>query len=92
MPPSKSTTFPIVSLTLALLMLGVKLDNHQAIAEIPRPNLQLAPVFGCQLQPSANPPNPSPLAKLTSIPISLERFRQILQTTTNPPIVALFQN
>ena len=99
MPSSKSTPFPMFPLTLALLMLGLEPDN-QAIAEIPQPNLQIAPtssptsspVFGCQLQPPANPPNPSPSAKLTSIPISLERFRQFLPTAANAESVPKLSN
>jgi hypothetical protein len=96
MPFSKLTTFTAFPLTLALLMLGVELDNHQAIAEIPQPNTQVAPVFapvfGCQLQPFANSSNPSPPKKLTSIPITLERFRQLLPTVANGEAIPKLSN
>ncbi len=37
---------------------------------------QSAPVLGCEIQPPANPPEPSLPAALTSMPITLERFRK----------------
>jgi hypothetical protein len=37
---------------------------------------QAAPVLGCEIQPPANPPDPSLPVALTSIPITLDRFRK----------------
>ncbi|WP_055076474.1 peptidoglycan recognition family protein [Pseudanabaena sp. 'Roaring Creek'] len=48
---------------------------------------QSAPVLGCEVQPPANPPEPSLPAALTSIPITLERFRKSV-TTSKPPIAS----
>lgn len=46
---------------------------------------QFAPVKGCENQPPTKPPEPSLPAALTSIPITLERFRKPLPiSTTNP--------
>ncbi len=39
---------------------------------------QAAPVLGCEIQPPANPPDPSLPAALTSLPIKLDRFRKTL--------------
>jgi hypothetical protein len=44
-----------------------------------------SPVLGCELQPPANPPSPSLPAKLTSIPITLDRFRKPLPPTETKP-------
>jgi hypothetical protein len=46
---------------------------------------QFAPVKGCENQPPANPPEPSLPAALTSAPITLERFRKPLPTSTTNP-------
>jgi hypothetical protein len=46
---------------------------------------QFAPVKGCENQPPAKPPEPSLPAALTSIPITLERFRKPLPTSTPNP-------
>ncbi|MEE3715608.1 peptidoglycan recognition family protein [Tumidithrix elongata RA019] len=49
---------------------------------------QFAPKPGCVLKPSANPPDPSLPAALTSTPISLARFRQeprIASSTAKTP-------
>jgi hypothetical protein len=46
---------------------------------------QFAPVKGCENQPVANPPEPSLPAALTSTPITLERFRKPLPTSTKNP-------
>ena len=42
---------------------------------------QFAPVQGCEIQPPANPPNPSLPVALTSEPITLERFRKTVTTS-----------
>ncbi|PZO44259.1 MAG: N-acetylmuramoyl-L-alanine amidase [Pseudanabaena frigida] len=46
---------------------------------------QSAPVLGCAIQPPANPPDPSLPAALTSLPITLDRFRKPLTTATPKP-------
>lgn len=38
--------------------------------------IQSSPTLGCEIQPPANPPNPSLPAALTYLPITLERFRK----------------
>jgi hypothetical protein len=43
---------------------------------------QAAPVLGCEIQPPANPPDPSLPAALTSLPITLDRFRKTLISHT----------
>jgi hypothetical protein len=43
---------------------------------------QSAPVFGCEIQPPVNPPDPSLPAALTSTPITIERFRKQIRTST----------
>ncbi|PZV11833.1 MAG: N-acetylmuramoyl-L-alanine amidase [Pseudanabaena sp.] len=44
---------------------------------------QSAPVFGCQIQPPANPPDPSLPAALTATPITMERFRKPISDSTS---------
>ncbi len=46
---------------------------------------QFAPIFGCEVQPPAYPPNPSLPAALTSIPITLDRFRKTLTIPSQIP-------
>ena len=61
-------------------------QNFQNIRFSPEINLS-SPVLGCELKPPANPPSPSLPAKLTSIPITLDRFRKPLpppETKPNP--------
>jgi len=65
----------IFLITIAILILYAEPAKTTVIGEA-----QFAPVFGCELQPPANPPNPSLPATLTSIPITLDRFRQPLPT------------
>ncbi|MCY7334376.1 MAG: peptidoglycan recognition protein family protein [Pseudanabaena sp. CAN_BIN31] len=65
----------IFLITIAILILYAEPAKTTVIGEA-----QFAPVFGCELQPPANPPDPSPPATLTSIPITLDRFRQPLTT------------
>jgi N-acetyl-anhydromuramyl-L-alanine amidase AmpD len=55
--------------------------NYQIINFSPEVN-QFAPVKGCDIQPPANPPEPSLPAALTSTPVTLERFRNSLTTAT----------
>ncbi len=45
---------------------------------------QFAPVQGCDIQPPANPPNPSLPVALTATPITLERFRKANIAQVNP--------
>ena len=52
-------------------------ENLQEINFSPEIN-QFAPVFGCEIQPPANPPKPSLPAALTSTPITIERFRKAI--------------
>lgn len=54
--------------------------NYQTINFSPEIN-QFAPVKGCDIQPLANPPDPSLPAALTNTPITLERFREPLTTS-----------
>jgi hypothetical protein len=68
----------IFLITIAILILYAEPAKTTVIGEA-----QFAPVFGCELQPPANPPNPSLPATLTSIPITLDRFRQPLPTAPN---------
>jgi hypothetical protein len=56
-------------------------QNLQDFSFSPEIN-QSAPVLGCEIQPPANPPDPSLPAALTSIPITLERFRKPIITST----------
>lgn len=79
----KLAAVSIFSLTLSISIFSVEQFRIKAIAKVPQLTSQLAPVLGCELQPSANPPNPSPPAKLTDIPITLERFRQLLPNSAN---------
>ena len=65
----------IFLITIAILILYAEPAKTTVIGEA-----QFAPVFGCELQPPANPPNPSLPATLTSTPITLDRFRQPLPT------------
>ncbi len=45
---------------------------------------QVAPVLGCEIQPPANPPDPSLPATLTSVSITLDRFRKpSISSTSN---------
>ena len=48
---------------------------------------QFAPVFGCEVQPPDYPPNPSLPVALTSIPITLDRFRKTSTTPSQKSII-----
>jgi hypothetical protein len=74
----KLAPISIFLLTLSISTFGVERTRAQAIAEVPRATPQFAQEFGCKLQPSANRPTPAPPAKLSDLPITLERFRQLL--------------
>lgn len=68
----------IFLLAFSISTFGIERARTKAIAEAPQPTPQFAHEFGCKLQPPANPPTPSPPAKLSDLPITLERFRQLL--------------
>lgn len=57
MQTPKLAAISIFLLTLSILVFGIERSRVKAIAEVPQPS-QFAPVLGCKLQPSANPPNP----------------------------------
>ncbi len=69
----------IFLITIAILILYAEPAKTTAIVDVIGEE-KFAPVFGCELQPPANPPDPSLPATLTSIPITLDRFRQPLPT------------
>ena len=48
---------------------------------------QFAPMFGCEVQPPAYPPDPSLPVALTSIPITLDRFRKTSTTPSQKSII-----
>ena len=89
---SKLAIFTNISLIITIFTVGTELPNSKAIAEIRQPNVQFAPVFGCELQPPAKPPTPSLPAKLTNVPINLERFRQLLSTDANGDAIPKLTN
>ena len=60
-----------------------KIAQNQNLYFSPAVN-QFAPVLGCEIQPPANPPDPSLPAALTSVPITLDRFRKpSISSTSN---------
>jgi hypothetical protein len=65
----------IFLITIAILIFYAEPAKTNEIADVIGEE-KFAPVFGCELQPPANPPDPSPPATLTSNPITLDRFRQ----------------
>ncbi|MEA5477142.1 peptidoglycan recognition family protein [Pseudanabaena galeata UHCC 0370] len=83
MQSPKLAVISVFSLTLSISIVSIEQFRIKAIAKVPQPTPQLAPVFGCELLPSTNPPNTSPPAKLTDVPITLERFRRLLPNSTN---------
>ena len=86
---SKSTQPKSQKVSQSIIQQGIQQKTKQSSQNIYISSEinQFAPIFGCEVQPPAYPPDPSLPVALTSIPITLDRFRKTSTTPSQKSII-----